>query len=145
MSDGIIFHLNLTRNTMVMWGGTGCTCARYCSAVPDLYSWSACARELKVCLAVSVGALTVLIHSYYLFDPLQDYVLVHKWHLLQPTEQSRTSVHPAARACCQNSSRVRGVWVTSLCSVVPLCLPLDSTIIRCEVKTCIFILVFLVP
>ena len=60
------------------------------------------------------------------FDPLQDYVLVQKWPLLQPTVQFRRSEHPVASVSCQNSD----VWVTSFCSVVLLCLPLDPSSIR---------------
>ena len=83
--------------------------------------------------ALSWLSLTLLTHSYYPFDPLQDYVLVHKWPLLQPTLQSRRCDHtlvPVASVCRQNSTRVRGVWFTSICSVALICLPLDLSRIR---------------
>ena len=42
--------------------------------------------------------LTLLTHSFYPFDPLQEYVLVNKWPLLQPTVQSCRSWTP----CCKH-------------------------------------------
>ena len=76
---------------------------------------------------LSLLSLTLLTHSFYPFDPLQDYALVHKWPLLQPTVQSCRSV---ASVCRRNSSRVRGVSVTSLCSIALLCFPLDPSSIK---------------
>ena len=75
-------------------------------------------------------SLTLFTHSYFPFDPLQDYVLVHKWPLLQLTLQSRCSEQPVASICPQNSTRVRDVWVTPLYSVALICLPLDPLSIR---------------
>ena len=78
--------------------------------------------------------IDALTHSYYPFDHLQDYVLVHKWPLYIATD--RAILHLCSPCCkrllseLQNSSRVRGMWVTSLCSVAPLCLPLDPSSIR---------------
>ena len=87
-------------------------------------------RVIHLCSLVRPPPMVWVDFNWPFWLILSTLLTFYKWPLLQPTIQSRRSEDPLASVYCQNSWRVRRVWVTSLCSVTLVWLPLYPSSIR---------------